>query len=107
MVSIYFATWKVGEYQSKSNALTDQLVGNSPETNCCLNWRKILKGSLRTGSHKRRLCKDAVVKTSSMALDKVQWRGFAKDITSVARNDAKEFLQKVEAHASTFQILVT
>ena len=93
MVSVYFATWKVGEYQSKSSALTEQLVGNSPKTTSCLNWRKVFEGSLRTGSHKRRLCKDAVVEASSMALDKVQWRRFAKDITSFARNDAKKFLE--------------
>ena len=93
MVSVYFATWKVGEYQSKSSALTDQLVGNYPKTTSCLNWRKVLEGSLRTGSHKRRLCKDAVVEASSMTLDKVQWRGFAKDITSFARKGAKEFLE--------------
>lgn len=82
-----FATWKVRDYQSKSAVVIDQLARNSRRTTPCLSQRKVLEGSLRTGSHKRYLCKDTVVKASSIDLDKAQSRGFAKDSASFARNN--------------------
>ena len=59
----------MGEYQSKSTAVNDRLVENSPKTNSLPSWKNILEGNLRTGRHKRRLCKDEVVETSNMALE--------------------------------------
>ena len=82
-----FAKWKMRDYQSKSAVVIDQLAGNSLRTTPCLSWRKVLKEGLRTDSHKRYLCKDTVVKASSMDLDKVQWRGFAKDSGSFVSNN--------------------
>ena len=76
---IYCSEWPTGWKLSQTTSLP--------------SWKKVLEGNLRTGRHKRRLCKDAVVEASNVALEKVQWRGFTKDIAPFTNSNPKEFLQ--------------
>lgn len=85
--------------------MIQQLDGNGlPQTAYRLIWTKLPKEDVRRGSLTRQLRKGQIVEVSHMAIDRIQRRGFVRDIVSLASNNLDRFLHKSLVSASIISI---